>query len=190
MTEPMRKEYAKLRRKPFLTPVWLTATVGLVLLAVLVWAALAASTTTIFVIRHAEAVAGTDKDPPLSLAGELRAARLAEWFGAAPAGLRLDGIVVTELRRTQETARPLANQLGIPVIVVPATDPKAAARRALREFPGGRVLVIGHSDTVPEIVRALSGKTVPPISESEFGLLYVVAKPRHSRPAVSQLRLP
>ena len=35
MTEPMRKEYARLRRRPFLTPVWLTALGGLLALVLL-----------------------------------------------------------------------------------------------------------------------------------------------------------
>lgn len=190
MTEPMRKEYASLRRRPFLTPVWLTAFVGLLLFGLLAWAALSASTTTVYVLRHAEVLPGAGPDPSLSLAGELRAERLREIFGEAPGELALDGILVSELRRTQETARPLANALGIPVVVAPAADPAAVARRALAEFRGGRVLIVGHSNTVPAIVESLSGQGVPAMAETDFGTLYVVARPRFSPASVSMLRLP
>jgi broad specificity phosphatase PhoE len=186
----MRKEYAKLRRRPFLTPVWLSASGALVLFVALAWAVLSVSTTTVFVLRHAETASGQGEDPPLSPAGELRAARLREIFGQAGADLAIDGIVVSEFRRSQETARPLANALGIPVVVVASSDPGAVARRALAEFRGKRVMIIGHSNTVPAIVESLSGQQVPPMGETDFGTAYVVARPRFSPASVSVLRLP
>jgi broad specificity phosphatase PhoE len=130
------------------------------------------------------------EDPPLSPTGEARALELAQHFGSAPAGLGLDTIIVSELRRTQETVRPLANRLGIPVIVVPASDPAQAARRALVENRGGRVLIVGHSDTVPAIVEELSGDEVPEMTELQYGIVYVVAVPRFSRAAVTRFDLP
>jgi 2,3-bisphosphoglycerate-dependent phosphoglycerate mutase len=188
----MRKQYASLRRRPLLAPVWLAALGGLLVIALGFWLVSAASTTTVFVIRHAEKQASNpdDKDPPLAPAGEARALELAQHFGNAPKGQTLDAIFVTELRRTQDTVRPLANRLGVPVIVVPAADPKGAARRALHDFRGGRVLIVAHSDTVPEIVKALSGVDVGPMSEAEYGIVYVVAVPRFSRAAVTRLDLP
>jgi phosphohistidine phosphatase SixA len=184
----MRKEYARLRRRPFLMPLWLPLLAVVVLLAVAGWAVVSASTTVVLVMRHAEA-GGEGADPLLSAAGEARAARLAALFAAAP-GLAPDGIIVSEHRRTQETARPLATALGVPVIVVPAEEPAQTARRALKEFRGQRVLVIGHSNTVPDIVRNLSHDPVPAMAESEYGTLYVVAVPRFSRSAVARLTLP
>ena len=177
----MRKEYASLRRRPFLAPVWLAALAGAVLIALAIWLLGAASTTTVFVMRHAEKAETPAEDPPLSPAGEARALELAQHFGRAPKTLGFDSIIVTELRRTQETVRPLANRLGIPVIVVPASDPAQAARRALDENRGGRVLIVGHSNTVPAIVEELSGEEVPEMSELEYGIVYVVAVPRFSR---------
>lgn len=190
MSETMRKEYAKLRRRPFLTPVWLTALGGLLALVLLAAALMSASTTTVFVLRHAEQVQDGSKDPPLSAAGEARAERLREVFGQGSEGLRIDGIIVSELRRSQDTARPLAAALGIPVVVVGAGDPGEAARRALRDFHGGRALVIGHRDTVPAIVQALSGRSIPAMEETDYGTAYVVARPRYSPASVSVLHLP
>lgn len=186
----MRKEYASLRRRPFLAPVWLAALAGALIVALGIWLLGAASTTTVFVMRHAEKAEAPAEDPPLSPAGEARALELAQHFGRAPKALGFDSIIVSELRRTQETVRPLANRLGIPVIVVPASDPAEAARRALDENRGGRVLIVGHSNTVPAIVEELSGEEVPEMSELEYGVVYVVAVPRFSRAAVTRFDLP
>jgi 2,3-bisphosphoglycerate-dependent phosphoglycerate mutase len=189
MTESMHKEYANLRRRPFLTPVWLTVLGVAILVALAAWGVLSASTTTVFVLRHAEAAASDGKDPPLSLAGQLRAERLQQMFGARGA-LGLDGILVSEYRRSQATARPLANALGIPVIVVAGAQPAAVAHRALAEFRGKRVMVIGHSNTVPGIVEALSGLQVTPMDPTDYGTVYVITLPRYSRASVSVLKLP
>ncbi len=190
MTETMRKEYAKLRRRPFLTPVWLTVAVAAVTLAIAAWAVVSASTTTVFVMRHAEKASEPADDPPLSLAGELRAERLAQFFGAATEGTAIDGIVVSDTRRSQDTARPLAAKLGIPVVVVKGGNPRDVARRALGEFSGRHVLIIGHSNTVPGIVEALSGQAVPPMSDADYGTMYVIARPHFSRASVTAIRLP
>ena len=76
------------------------------------------------------------------------------------------------------------------MIVVPAADPKRVANRAVKEFRGGRVLIVGHSNTVPAIVEALSGEEVPEMDESEFGVVYLVAVPRFSRAAVTRFDFP
>lgn len=188
----MHKEYASLRRRPLLAPVWIAALAGLVVIALGFWFVTAASTTTVFVMRHAEklSVNPDDPDPALAPAGEARALELAQHFGRAPKDQALDAIFVTELRRTQDTVRPLANGLGIPVIVVKADEPDKAAKRALTEYRGGRVLMVAHSDTVPVIIEELSGVNVGAMSEADYGILYVVAVPRFSRAAVTRLDLP
>jgi len=141
-------------------------------------------------MRHAEKAALPAEDPPLSAAGEARAQALANILGQAPAELRIQGIFVSELRRTQETVRPLANRLGVPVIVVPAADISLVVERARDEYRGGRVLIVGHSNTVPEIVEELSGRKVPAMGEGEYGIAYVVALPRFSRASVTRFDFP
>ncbi|KPK13433.1 MAG: hypothetical protein AMJ67_17555 [Betaproteobacteria bacterium SG8_41] len=189
MSESLHKEYAKLRRRPFLMPLGFPVAGALLLLVIAGWLVVSASTTTIFVMRHAE-TAAEGPDPGLSPAGELRAERLAQVFASPGGDFALDGVVVSSRRRTQDTARPLANALGIPVVVVESDEAAAMARRALEEFHGRHVLVIGHSNTVPGIVRELSGRDVPPMSETDYGTVYVVARPQFSRESVTVLRLP
>jgi ABC-type sugar transport system substrate-binding protein len=69
--------------------------------------------------------------------------------------------------------------LGLAATVAPADDPVGLARRALREHAGGRVLIIGHTDTVPQIVAALSDNAkIPEIDDQEYGTMYIVTVPR------------
>ena len=186
----MRKEYASLRRRPLLAPVWLAALAALFVVALAIWLVASASTTTIIVMRHAEKATQPAEDPPLSAVGEARAQALAQIFGEAPAEFRIQGIFVSEFRRTQETVRPLANRLGVPVIVVPATDIPLVVDRARSEYRGGRVLIVGHSNTVPEIVEQLSGEKIPAMAETQYGIVYVVSLPRFSRASVTRFDLP
>ena len=178
------------RRRPFLAPLWLLAFAGIAVLAAAFAYWHSATTTTIVLIRHAEKQVGAISDAPLSPPGEVRATRLAQMFGeAAPLG-RVQKIYVTDTRRTQQTAAGLAQRLGLkPEIVEGKGDSKAFARRVLRENRGGRALVVGHSNTVPEIVAALTGETdVPPIDDEQFDTMYIVTVPTIGRASVLQIR--
>src|SRR5580704_5031100 len=77
-----------------------------------------ASAATIIFIRHAEREGGMSPDVPLNAAGEQRAQQLAEMLKDA----RITRIYVTEVRRTQQTAEPLATQLHIKPTVVSSKD--------------------------------------------------------------------
>jgi broad specificity phosphatase PhoE len=157
----------------------LAALAAAVVLSLVSWLWGTADSTTVIVIRHAEKELNSVADPPLSAAGEARAALLARLFGDAGALGRLDAIYVSPALRSRLTAEPLAARLGLKLIVAPAEDSRALARRALREHNGGRVLIVGHADTVPEIVATLSGKdSIPPIGAQEYGTMYIVAVPR------------
>jgi len=149
-----------------------------------------ATTTTILLIRHAEKQVGAITDAPLSPSGEQRASRLAQLLGDGETFGRVQRIYVTNTRRTQQTALALAQRLGLNSDVVDAqTDSRELARRVLRENRGGLALIVGHSNTVPEIVRALSGAdNVPPIGEEEFDTLYVVAVPTIGKASVLRMK--
>jgi broad specificity phosphatase PhoE len=179
----MKKDHASFQRRPFLTPIWLTALAVLLGLSLAVFAAWiwgTAGSTTVIVIRHAEKdLSVSASDPPLTPAGEARAALLASMFGDAQRLGHLDAIYVSPALRNRLTAAPLAARLGLAATVAPADDPRGLARRALREHSGGRVLIIGHSDTVPQIVAALSGNSkIPEIGDQEYGTMYIVSVPR------------
>lgn len=175
-------------RRPFLAPFWVMWLLFFVLLAAAFMSYRSATTTTIVLVRHAERVVGTIDDPPLVPDGERRAERLAQMFGDVKADNGLDAIYVSDTKRARQTAAPLASRLGTQVIVYPEADIDGTARRLLREHRGGRVLIVGHSNTVPALIQKLSGQTVPEIGQNEYDNLYVVTVPSFGRSSVLRLK--
>lgn len=174
----MKKEHTELRRRPLLTPVWLTAIAALALISLIAWFLAYLNTTTVVVVRHAEKELGTIEDPPLSQAGEQRAQLLSRMFGERESPGRIDSIFATDTRRSQRTAAPLAGRLGVEVTTVEAEDIDGLARRIRNSHRGKRVLVVGHSNTVPDIVRALSGGVrVPEIADDDYSAMYIISVP-------------
>lgn len=148
-----------------------------------------ATTTTVVLLRHAEKELVTIDDPPLSAAGERRAERLAQMFGDIRGPGRIRGIYTTATRRGQQTAMPLAMRLGArPTALSLPVDLDDLASHVLSEHRGGRVMIIGHSNTVPELVQKLSGETVPAIGEDEYDNIYVVTVPTFGKANVLRLK--
>ncbi len=120
--------------------------------------------TRFVLVRHAEKAAGDD--PPLTAAGEQRAARLAALLRATPP----DAIYATGYRRTRQTAQALADAFARPVLAYDAREDAAAFAARLRAAHAGTtVVVVGHSNTVPALAAALCGCPVTPIDESDYG---------------------
>jgi phosphohistidine phosphatase SixA len=191
----MKSERASLQHRPFLIPIWLTAIAAITAAAVFAlalfaaWTWFTANSTTVIVIRHAEKETVNTPDPALSAAGEARAELLARMFGDTTGAGRLDAIYVSATSRSRLTAAPLAARLKLAPIEAPADDPKGLARRVLRENSGGRAMIIGHINTVPQIVAALAGRSdIPSIDEQDFATMYVVSVPRIGRPNLVLLR--
>ncbi|WP_190285845.1 SixA phosphatase family protein [Montanilutibacter psychrotolerans] len=118
------------------------------------------------VVRHAEKASDDPRDPSLSAAGEQRAQALAKLLWESP----LDAAYATQYRRTQQTAAPSARQHGVDVQAYDAGEPAATFAARLRKLHrSGRVLVVAHSNTAPDIAAALCGCEVAPIAEDQFG---------------------
>jgi len=127
-----------------------------------------AARTIVYLVRHAEK-RPEKPDPALSAAGIVRADLLA--VELADAGLT--NIHSTDYIRTRETARPLARDLGLPVDLYDPGDLPGLAAQI--KTMGGTHLVVGHSNTTPDMVAALGGEAGSPIDEvSEYDRLYVV----------------
>jgi broad specificity phosphatase PhoE len=127
----------------------------------------------VVLIRHADVASGGGSDPPLSAAGSARARELAHVLGDAGVA----AILVTSLQRSRQTAAPLAAALALtPAVVV---DPVPDAVAAIRAQPAGAaVLVVGHTNTVPETIAALGGPADVTIGDDEFDRLFVLANGR------------
>jgi broad specificity phosphatase PhoE len=181
----MERNHVRLRRRPFLTPIWLTGLSALVVLCFLgfeTWVWLTADSTTIIVVRHAEKELDAGGDPPLAPAGQARAELLARMFGDGQAPGHVEAIYVSPTVRNRMTAAPLAARLKLIPVVTSAPDPRGLARRVLHEHSGGRVLVVSHRDTVTDFVAALTGaKNLPPIGDAEYGTMYIVTVPKIGR---------
>lgn len=123
----------------------------------------ACSTSNIYVTRHAERANESDTTS-LSAAGLNRAQTLANRLAEE----RIDSIFVTPYRRTEQTAAPLASRLGLPLTKYPAS-PVTAITNRLRTFRGKNALVVGHSNTILEIARALgTTPSTPKIEHSDY----------------------
>lgn len=124
---------------------------------------------TIFLVRHAEKEDGAAADPALSPTGEKRAECLAKML--KDAGIKQ--IYVTDAKRTQQTAAPLAKELKLTPTIVPAKDPNTLIRD-LTYAGAGNVLAVGHSNTLPFVLARMKAGTVPEIGENEYDRMFVL----------------
>lgn len=128
----------------------------------------------IYVMRHLNTPEG-ERDPDLLPAGKENAERLVHWMHGKP----LTAIYVTDYKRTRQTAAPLAAERGITVKVYNPAD--TAALIALVRSEHGPVLIVGHSNTVPDIVEQLGGTRPAPLTHPDFGDVWTVAGGKSTR---------
>lgn len=123
---------------------------------------------TIFLVRHAEKV-DNSRDPELSDAGVTRAKELAETLKSA----KIDQVYSTDFIRTRTTAQPTA---ALFKLNVEKYNPgKLEEFAEMLKAKNGRFLIVGHSNTTPELVRLLGGEPGKPIVEkNEYDRLYVL----------------
>ena len=160
--------------------------VSLVLVLLLGDAVHAAAQPSVFIIRHAEradAAKGValpkGADPDLSDSGRTRAQSLADALKDA----HITAIFATEFKRTQQTAAPLAKALGLTVTTVASKEAGALLQKV--ETASGNVLVVGHTNTIPDLVRGLGVSTPVTIEESEYDNLFIVV--RGTKPVLIRL---
>jgi phosphohistidine phosphatase SixA len=122
----------------------------------------------VYVMRHLKTPEG-QRDPDLLPEGRRLAAALAGWFGRE----RPRAIYVSDFRRTRQTAAPLAARLGLtPLVYDPADTPGLVARVRAGPQPA---LIVGHSNTVPEIIERLGGTRPAPLVHEDFGDIWRIA---------------
>ena len=122
---------------------------------------------TVYLVRHAEKATGADPDVELSEQGKATAQALAAYFKDR----ELDAIYSTHLRRTQQTALPVASARDLDLRVLPAGDTARLLQRLKHVHCSEDVLVVGHSNTVPEIAAALGSEAFE-IADTEFGTIW------------------
>ena len=124
--------------------------------------------TVVYLVRHAERAEDGTNDPPISQSGQQRAELIATLLSDAG----ITHIHTTDLKRTRSTGAPTSESTGLAMATYDPQDLTGFADQ-LRGMPG-RHLVLGHSDTTPQLVEALGGDPSTPIEEMEYDRLYVL----------------
>jgi 2,3-bisphosphoglycerate-dependent phosphoglycerate mutase len=128
------------------------------------------TTTTFILVRHAETT-GAGSNPNLSVDGQSRANRLSQMLEK----VNLNAIYSTNFNRTMQTAQPAATAKGISITTYDPFAPAALVDQVLLSFPKGAVLVVGHSNTIPDMLNAMIGANqFQDLTENEYDNLFVV----------------
>ena len=137
--------------------------------------ALLSCSHTVYVVRHAEKISSTDSagkmmanDPPLSEAGKVRALVLKDELK----NKHIRHIYSTSTIRTRTTAEPLSQATKIKVELYSNVDSLVNVVQSMK----GNVLIVGHSNTVDDIVNKLCKQTkiAADLGDKEYDNLFVV----------------
>jgi broad specificity phosphatase PhoE len=140
----------------------------------------------VILVRHAEFEGATTaatmtvapKPTPLSDTGKVRAENLAKMLKNADVG----AVYVTDFVRTHKTGEPLARSLHKEVIVRPKEDPKELVEHLQKNHASQTVVLVGHTDTIPALIKALGSPTDLKIEHHDYSNIFVVV-PKKDAPA-------
>ncbi len=107
----------------------------------------------------------------------------AAWLPAA-----VPAATVILVRRTQQTAEPIAARLRLKPVVIAQKDTDALVRQLRAAGDNETVLVVGHADTAPLVIERLGGGAVPPFRDTEYDRLTVIVTGAGGRARVLTLR--
>jgi phosphohistidine phosphatase SixA len=132
------------------------------------------STTNYYIVRHAEKetqASNMSSDVSLSAAGMERAEALKNILQDK----KIQSIFSTNTIRTKSTAKPISDATGISIKVYDSRDTLFVSR--LKNISKGNILVVGHSNTVDDIINKLAGQNLlQDLPDSAYGDLFIVKK--------------
>jgi len=123
----------------------------------------------LYLVRHAEKQADGGKDPELTAAGEHRAEQLATWF----ADKNIVDVWSSDYQRSRNTAKPVLSEQGLELRLYDPRDLPALAGK-LKDNQNNAV-VVGHSNTTPQLAALLCDCVVADMDDLEYDLLFVVS---------------
>lgn len=139
----------------------------LLLLTTLSLPLFAADSFTLYLVRHAEKQP-IKNNPSLTQCGIARSEQLATLLASA----NIDKIYSTAYARTRETATPLAMKRQL---MLSNYSPRGLTQLAIKlKKAGENTLVVGHSNTTPQLASLLTGQQVANITEKEYQMLYQI----------------
>ena len=125
--------------------------------------------TQIYVLRHTEKVDATSEDPALSVAGIARA----KYWKKVLQHIEFEQVFTTNFKRNIQTAELISESSSVkPELYYPLSFD---VLKFINLIKGQKVLVIGHSNTIPDMVNRLIGETrYPPMSHENYNVLYII----------------
>ena len=140
---------------------------------------------TVFIIRHAEQELTGLRDAGLRPEGRERAT---DWATILrPSGLDL--VVTTEIQRSRATGAIIAEALGVPRVEFSKGGSLAIAEFLQENYPEDVILVVGHSGTIPKLLRSFGYPDTFPINRAAYGWLFIVTPLENGPPAVARLNV-
>lgn len=137
----------------------------------------------VVLVRHAHKLDDSDGSP-LSEAGAARAAELASLLKDAG----VTAIFTTEYRRNIDTAAPLATLTGVTPVIVPGRQIDALVERLKATAPGDLTVMVGHSNTIPQVLTRLGHEGAFEIKHDAYDDLFVVLPRPGGPPSVLRLK--
>ena len=152
-------------------------------LALLTGAAPAFAQKAIVVVRHAEK-ADQSTDPVLSAQGTARAEALAK----ALSSMDVKAVYVTQYQRTTLTAAPLMKVAGLKAIQVHSDASAELVERMKKEHPADVVLTVGHSNSVPRILKLLGAAETIELGDNDYDNLFILVPAASGPPTLLRLK--
>jgi phosphohistidine phosphatase SixA len=134
---------------------------------------LSCRTTSFYIVRHAEkaGAVGITSDMPLTEAGTQRALALKDSL----LHKNIQHIYTTNYKRTLATVQPLSKAAGVSIELYNLADHHFINQ--LRGVPRGNVLVVGHSNTVDDLVNGLTRKKLlQDLPDTAYGDIFIITK--------------
>lgn len=136
-----------------------------------------------FIVRHAEKDTAGGSNADLNPVGQGRVEALRKILKK----VKINGVYSTDKPRTRHTAEPIAKSKHRKVELYDAKK-QAELLRGLVDKKG-KFLVVGHSNTVHQLVNILTGKDdEKEFPESDYSRLYIVSVKKISEAKVLMLR--
>jgi len=139
----------------------------------------------VYVIRHAEQELTGTVDAGLRIEGRERATNWATIL--RPSGIDL--VVTTEIKRSRDTGAIIAEALGVPQVEFSKGGSSSIAKFLRENYPEDVILVVGHSGTIPKLLRSFGYSDTFPISKSAYGWLFIVTPLENGPPVVARLNI-
>jgi len=123
----------------------------------------------LYLVRHAEKQADGSRDPELTETGKLRSANLANWFEDK----NIRDVWSSDYKRTRDTAKPTLSRLGLELNIYDPGDLPALRKVLLSNQ--NNALIVGHSNTTPELARLLCQCDIDDMDDSEYDRLILIS---------------